>query len=78
MGLLTMWLLYTAFGVTIFSLLFVWAVRTRQFSDQERARHLALWSPGSDTAADEAGSGDPALKKRRGCGDIPALQGEDG
>ena len=46
MGVLAMWLLYSAFGVTIFSLIFVWAVRTRQFSDQERARHMALLEPG--------------------------------
>ena len=45
MGVLTMWLLYACFGVSVFSLLFVWAVRNRQFTDQERARYLALHSP---------------------------------
>ena len=42
MTLLAMWLTYTVFGVTFFSLVFLWAVRSRQFSDRERARHLAL------------------------------------
>ena len=42
MTLLAMWLTYTVFGVTFFSLVFLWAVRSRQFSDQERARHMVL------------------------------------
>ncbi len=50
-----MWLLYLAFGVTVFSLIFIWAVRTRQFSDQERARHLALLSPKQE----------PSVQRRR-------------
>ena len=37
-----MWILYTVFGVGFFSMLFIWAVRTRQFTDQERARYLPL------------------------------------
>ncbi|MFB3881555.1 MAG: cbb3-type cytochrome oxidase assembly protein [Armatimonadota bacterium] len=45
MDVLAMWLLYAAFGVSVFSLLFVWAVRNRQFTDQDRARHMALHSP---------------------------------
>jgi len=49
MTLLAMWLTYTAFGVTFFSLVFLWAVRSRQFSDQERARYLAL---GDDAPAE--------------------------
>lgn len=45
MSLLSLWATYTFFGVTAFSLLFIWAVRHRQFSDQERARHMALHAP---------------------------------
>ncbi len=45
MALLTMWILYAVFGVTVFSLLFLWAVRARQFSDQDRARYLPLEDP---------------------------------
>ena len=45
MGLLTMWILYAVIGVTIFSLLFLWAVRSGQFRDQQRARHLPLDRP---------------------------------
>jgi len=43
--LLTIWILYAVVGVTIFSLLFLWAVRTGQFRDQERARYLPLEHP---------------------------------
>ena len=42
MAILTIWILYTIIGATVFSLLFLWAVRTRQFSDQERARYFPL------------------------------------
>ena len=42
MTLLTMWLMYTVFGTTFFSLVFLWAVRTRQFAGQDRARYLPL------------------------------------
>jgi cbb3-type cytochrome oxidase maturation protein len=45
MDLLTIWILYAIIGVTIFSALFVWAVRSGQFRDQERARHLPLERP---------------------------------
>lgn len=45
MQLLWSWILYAFLGVTAFSLLFLWAVRNRQFSDQERARWLALLAP---------------------------------
>jgi cbb3-type cytochrome oxidase maturation protein len=55
MDVLTMWLLYSVFGVSVFSLLFLWAVRNRQFADQDRARHLALHSPEHDAAHDLEG-----------------------
>ncbi len=56
MTLLTMWLMYTAFGVTFFSLVFVWAVRTRQFAGQDRARRLPLEYP--EAVAPSRSSGD--------------------
>lgn len=40
-----MWILYAVVGVFVFAALFVWAVRTGQFHDQERARHLPLDRP---------------------------------
>ena len=55
MDVLTMWLLYSVFGVTVFSLLFLWAVRNRQFTDQDRARHLALHSPEEEPACSPEG-----------------------
>ena len=42
MTLLVMWLSYTFFGVALFSLVFLWAVRTRQFSDPGRAARLVI------------------------------------
>lgn len=37
-----MWLLYTFFGVGFFSLVFLWAVRTRQFAEPGRAARLVV------------------------------------
>jgi cbb3-type cytochrome oxidase maturation protein len=51
MGLLAMWILYAAFGVTLFALLFLWAVRSGQFRDQDRARYLPLQDEKSAAAA---------------------------
>jgi len=42
MALLLTWILYAFLGVTIFSLIFLWAVRHGQFRDQDRARYLPL------------------------------------
>jgi cbb3-type cytochrome oxidase maturation protein len=42
MSFLTIWIGYAIVGVTIFSLVFVWAVRARQFTDFDRARYIAL------------------------------------
>jgi cbb3-type cytochrome oxidase maturation protein len=59
MDLLTIWILYAIIGLTLFSALFVWAVRSGQFRDQQRARRLPLECPESgENATDEAqGSG---------------------
>ncbi|MGD0110496.1 MAG: cbb3-type cytochrome oxidase assembly protein CcoS [Armatimonadota bacterium] len=59
MDLLTIWILYAVIGVTLFSLLFVWAVRSGQFRDQHRARYLPLAGlqeepPGERSAADKS------------------------
>ena len=45
MGILTMWNHYAVVGIIIFSLLFLWAVRSGQFRDQQRARYLPLDRP---------------------------------
>lgn len=42
MTFLDVWIGYAICGVTLFSLVFVWAVRTRQFTDFDRARYIAL------------------------------------
>ena len=63
--ILMMWILYTVYGVLVFSLVFLWAVRARQFGDQDRARYLPLGDEvpaegPEDTppeAADQAGIG---------------------
>ena len=56
MDLLTIWVLYAIIGVTLFSALFVWAVRSGQFRDQQRARRLPLECP-------ESGEGDGSGKQ---------------
>lgn len=42
MTFLEIWVIYAVFGISVFSVVFVWAVRARQFSDLDRGRHLAL------------------------------------
>ncbi len=42
MTMLTVWIIYAVIGVGISCAVFLWAVRARQFSDQDRARYLAL------------------------------------
>ncbi len=42
MTFLDVWVGYAILGVTAFSLVFVWAVRERQFSDFDRARRIPL------------------------------------
>jgi cbb3-type cytochrome oxidase maturation protein len=48
MSLLSVWALYIVLGVTLFSALFLWAVRERQFTDQDRARYMPLRKPEPD------------------------------
>jgi len=36
------WIGYAIFGVTLFSVVFAWAVRTRQFSEMDRGRYIPL------------------------------------
>lgn len=42
MTFLDVWIGYALFGITAFSLVFVWAVRTRQFSNLDRGRYIPL------------------------------------
>lgn len=52
---LLMWIGFTALVTVGLFLIFLWGVGARQFENQDRARHLPLWSeiPGS------AGENDP-------------------
>lgn len=43
-ALLVMWVVYSVLAMGGLIAVFVWCVRTRQFSDQDRARYLALQS----------------------------------
>lgn len=42
--LLIVWIVMTIFGVGGMIAALIWAIRTRQFSQQDRARHLPLES----------------------------------
>lgn len=42
MTFLTVWIAYAICGSIVFSAVFVWAVRARQFSNIDRARYIAL------------------------------------
>jgi nitrogen fixation-related uncharacterized protein len=48
MTFIEVWVAYAVAGVMAFSAVLFWAVRTRQFSDFDRARFIALDSSGPD------------------------------
>lgn len=43
-GLLIMWVTFTSMAMAAVIAVFTWAIRTRQFRNQDRARYLALTS----------------------------------
>ena len=53
MQLLLLWIGYALVGVSLFSAIFLWAVRSGQFRDQDRARYLPLEEPGREDAGEE-------------------------
>lgn len=59
--LLAVWIGFAVVALVGIIIVFVWAVRARQFSDQDRARHLPLRSnipaPGPQAAEDEGTDG---------------------
>ncbi len=50
MTIIVAWILYAALGTAFFSAFFLWAVRARQFSDQDRARYLPLLAEENEAA----------------------------
>jgi nitrogen fixation-related uncharacterized protein len=51
---LAVWLAWSVFGIMVLCAAFVWAVRTGQFSQQERARSMAV-EAGRKISGDRAG-----------------------
>lgn len=60
MLLLAVWICYAVLALIGIIAVFVWAVRARQFSSQDRARHLPLRSgiPNDDEDGAEAPAGE--------------------
>lgn len=52
MEILITWIGFAVLGVGLFSALFLWAIRERQFTDQDRARYLPLQQPGVEADRD--------------------------
>lgn len=61
MTILGLWLAYAALATPVFAGLFIWALRMGQFSDQDRARSLALDEDTAPSAAYSARRPGPAL-----------------
>ena len=59
MSLAVTWVLYAVIGVSVFSAVFLWAVRAGQFRDQDRARYLPLQSPPEPGPAETENGGGP-------------------
>ncbi|MDO8588179.1 MAG: hypothetical protein Q7T82_14220 [Armatimonadota bacterium] len=59
MTFLDIWIAYAIVGTTIFSAVFVWAVRSRQFTELDRQRYIAL------NAADLREHGDAGRRPNR-------------
>ncbi|UFS70369.1 cbb3-type cytochrome oxidase assembly protein [Geomonas sp. RF6] len=61
------WIGFTVLMVVGISLVFLWGVRNRQFENQDRARHLPLWSGiPDDEDDDDDGDSDGGVGRRRG------------
>lgn len=56
---LAMWLGFLIIMIAAITLALVWAVRSRQFSNQDRARYLALESGIPESTSREARRNDP-------------------
>jgi cbb3-type cytochrome oxidase maturation protein len=58
-ALLLTWIVFAAVALGGICAVIVWAVRSRQFANQDRARHLALWSsiPAPETPPENSGKG---------------------
>ena len=52
MTFVEVWIGYSTIGVLVFSAVFLWAVRARQFSDLDRAGRIPLRSPDEAKASE--------------------------
>jgi cbb3-type cytochrome oxidase maturation protein len=68
MLLLAVWICFTILALVGIIAVFIWAVRARQFSSQDRARHLPLRSgiPPEVGAGGEALAGEQERKEGEG------------
>ena len=55
MDIFVAWALYAVLATGLFSGFFLWAVRSRQFSEQERARYLPLLADPAGAKDEDAG-----------------------
>ena len=55
MTFVDVWVAYAIFGAKLFSAMFVWAVRARQFSDMDRGRHIPLTAARKIVQTDDSG-----------------------
>jgi cbb3-type cytochrome oxidase maturation protein len=72
--LLLVWVTFTVVALVGIMAVFLWAVRSRQFSDQDRARYLPLRSgtaPDDEPAADAASVGGPGVMSDEGRNHVP-------
>ena len=67
-ALLAMWVIYAIVAIAGIVAVFVWAVRSRQFSDQERARYLPLYA-GKPLEGPESGETKPGSRPTAGGGE---------
>ena len=86
-GLLILWITFTTVALAGAIAVFVWAVRARQFSDQDRARYLPLKSgipdvdapaqAGPQTPEQPAPRAEPPLDAARGGGSAEARKEDE-
>lgn len=55
MSLLAVWIIYTTVGMIGFGAVFVWAIRTRQFTELDRQRYIALNAEALPDSGDRPG-----------------------
>ncbi|MFB3890610.1 MAG: cbb3-type cytochrome oxidase assembly protein CcoS [Phycisphaerae bacterium] len=70
MALLVMWTVFSVLALAGVIAVFIWAIRSRQFADQDRARYLALDRPDDEDKARAAANAEGRMRNDEGMSNV--------